>query len=45
MGGDGTLIVTTGVGTGAMNFVTSGTFFAAISSASSGVQKKENSDD
>ncbi len=36
--------MTIGIGTGAMNFVTSGTFFVASSFASSGVQKKESSE-
>ncbi len=44
MGAVGTLYMMIGIGTGAENFATGGSFFVAISSASSGVQKKENSD-
>ncbi len=44
MGGEGTLHVMIGIGTGAENFATSGALFVASSFASSGVQKKERSD-
>ncbi len=44
MGGEGTLHATIGIGTGAVNFATSGTFFVAISLASSGSQRKESSE-
>ncbi len=44
MGGDATLNVTIGFGTGAENFLNSGAFFIAISFISSGTQKKENSE-
>ncbi len=40
IGGVGTLYVTIGFGTGAENFVTSGTLFVSISSASSGGPEK-----
>ncbi len=44
MGGEGTLHVTIGIGTGAENFTISGAFFVVISLASSDSQKKVSSD-
>ncbi len=44
-GGEGILYVMIGIGTGAMNFSTGGSFFAVTSFVSSGSQKKVYSED